>query len=106
MYPVAYQTLTKDVYVHNVFRVDLNMLVMTKNIKAIEKILAQGGLYYKPWIISGQDVPEQFITVQLPNTIGEDKERCLWVNQDVRKDLLYVKANLEEPSKRASKSDI
>ena len=34
-----------------------------EDIKEIEKVSAMGGFHYKEWVISGQDVAEQLISV-------------------------------------------
>ena len=64
-----------------------------------------GGFYYKDWTISGQDIPEQFISVQLPNQIGVNEERALGVSLDVKNDQLFIKFNLLSPGKRQKKTD-
>ena len=44
------------------------------------------------WIVSSQNVPTQFIAVQLPNAIDEEEERCLGVNCKVREDYNLIKS--------------
>ena len=65
-----------------------------------------GGFYYKEWLVSGQDIPEQLIGVQLPNAIAQDEEKALGVLWNIKNDLLYVKPNFEKPGKKQKKSDI
>ena len=64
------------------------------------------GFHYKDWVILGQDVKEQLISMQLLNQIGADEERCLGVSWDAKNDDLFVKSNLDKPGKKTRKSDI
>ena len=43
------------------------------SLSSIEKVSVMGGFHYKDWVISGQDVKEQLISVKLPNQIGADE---------------------------------
>ena len=61
----------------NVCRVAPDVDTIKEDIKEVEKVSAMGGFHYKEWVISGQDVTEQLISVQLPNQIGADEDRCL-----------------------------
>ena len=106
LYPAAYETLVKNSYVDNVFRVAPTIETLKDDINQIEKVSAMGGFYFKDWIISGEDVPEQLISVQLPYAIGVEEERCLGVSWDVRTDRLFVKSNLDKPGKKIKKTDI
>ena len=99
-YPVAYNTLKKNSYVDNVCRVAPDIDTIKRDIEEIEKVSAMGGFHYKEWVISGQDVTEQLISVQLPNQIGADEERCLGVSWDVKNDDLFIKSNLDKPGKK------
>ena len=99
-YPVAYQTLKRNSYVDNVCRVAPDVVSIKKDIQEIELVSAMGGFHYKEWVISGQDVKEQLISVQLPKQISADEERCLGVSWDVKQDELFIKSNLEKPGKK------
>ena len=81
----------------------LDVDTIKKDIKEIEKVSVMGGFHYKDWLILGQDVKEQLISVQLPNQIGADEERCLGVSWDVKEDDLFIKSNLEKPRKKSKK---
>ena len=72
-YPVAYQTLKRNSYVDNVCRVAPDVVSIKKDIQEIELVSAMGGFHYKEWVISGQDVEKQLISVLLPNQIGADE---------------------------------
>ena len=85
---------------NNVYRVAPDIVSIKKDIQEIELVSAMGGFHYKEWVISSQDVKEQLISVQLPNQIGADKERCLGVSWDVKQDKLFIKSNLEKPGKK------
>ena len=50
-------------------------------------------------------VTAQLISVQLPNQIGADEERCLGVSWDVKNDALFIKSNLDKPGKKTKQSD-
>ena len=106
MYPAAYETITRDAYVDNVFRTAPDIETLKRDIADIEKVSAMGGFYYKDWIISGQDIPEQLIGVQLPNAIAVDEERALGINWDVINDQFYMKSNLAKPGKKRKKTDV
>ena len=106
IYPAAYETITRNAYVDNVFRVAPDMETLQSDIKEVELVSAQGGFYYKDWIISHQDIPEQVIGIKLPNAVGIDEEKCLGVNWDVKNDRLFIKSNLEKPSKRPKKNHV
>ena len=71
-YPIAFDTISRKTYVDNVLIDPPNHVKLKKDIEEIELVSAMGGFYYKEWTISSQDVPEQFISVQLPNQIGVD----------------------------------
>ena len=105
-YPVAHEALTKNSYVDNVCLNAPNMEKIKEDINEVETVSAMGGFHYKPWIISGQDVQEQLIKVQLPHQIGADEERCLGVGWDVKNDNLFIKSNLEKPGKKTKRTEI
>ena len=105
-YPEAYQAIKNDSYVDNLFVTADNVENLKAKIKEIEKVSAMGGFFYKEWIISGEDIPEQLIGVTLENAIGIDEEKALGIYWNVKDDKFYVKANLDKPSKKPKKNDI
>jgi hypothetical protein len=76
-FPDAHKALTEDNYVDNV------LVVKPTLKKQIELVSAKGGFSYKPWIISGQNVPHQVIQVTLPNAISFEEEKALGINWHV-----------------------
>ena len=76
-FPDAYEASTKNTYIDNVLVVKPTVEEIKKTIEPIELVSAQGGFFYKPWIISGQDVPHQVIPVALPNAVSVEEERTL-----------------------------
>ena len=105
-FPAAHETITKDAYVDNVFRTAPDITTLKADIEEIEKVSAMGGFYYKEWIISGQDIPEQFISVQLPGAISVEEERALGITWDVKKDEFYMRSDLDKSGKKNKKNDI
>ena len=91
-FPDAYEALTKNTYVDNVLVVKPTVEEIKKTIEQIEFVSAQGGFFYKPWIISGQDVPHQVIPVALPNAVSVEEERALGMNWNVLEDTFSVNA--------------
>lgn len=79
-YPVTYDTITRRTYVDNVLIDTSNHHKLGKDIAEIELVSEKGVE------ISRQDVPEQFISVQLPNQKVVDEERALGVSWDVKND--------------------
>ena len=69
-YPVAYETIFKKIYVDNILIEAPDYSKLKKDIEEIKLVSAMGGFFYKEWTISGQDIPEQFISIQLLNQIG------------------------------------
>ena len=84
-YPVAFETITRNCYVDNAFCTGPDRGKLIEDIKEIEDVCGLGGFKFKEWIVSGQDIPEQFVSVKLPNQIGVDEERALGVSWDVKK---------------------
>ena len=88
-HPEAAEALVKNSYVDNTFFSVPDTDTAKKRIEVIEKVAARGGFYYKPWVISGQDVPDQLVV----NGDVED-EKALGIHWSVRDDLFYVKVNV------------
>ena len=99
-YPTAEKALTQDSYVDNTFVTAPNIEKLHQNIEEVETVAKEGGFFYKPWIISGEDVPHQIIGVQLPNAIAADKEKALGVGWDVKEDKLYIEADISIGNKK------
>ena len=51
-----------------------------EDIKEIELVSAMGGFHYREWVISGEYLKDQLISVQIPNQIAADEERCLRIS--------------------------
>ena len=85
-YPIAYQALTFDSYVDNVFLTAPDAATLLSGIKEIEMVAKQGGFKFKEWIISGEDIPEQMVSIKLPNAIAPEEKKALGVFWDVRED--------------------
>ena len=83
----SHRALTEDTYVDNVLVVKATLAEIKVTIEKIEFVSAKGGFFYKPWIISGQNVPHQVIQVALPNDISVDEEKALGINWHVLEDL-------------------
>ena len=75
-FPVAFQALTYDSYVDNVFLTAPDIPTLTAGIQEIENVSAKGGFMFKEWIISGQNIPEQSVSVSLPNAIDMEVEKA------------------------------
>ena len=105
-YPVAHEAITEDSYVDNIFRTAPDIATLRADIAEIELVSAMGGFFYKEWMLSGHDQPEQLIGVQLPNAIGANEEKALGMYWNVFEDYLYVKCDLVKPSKKPKKNEI
>ena len=99
-YPVAYQALMFDSYVDNVFLTAPNINTLVQGIEEIETVSTKGGFKFKEWIISGQNLPEQKVSLKLPNSIDPDEEKALGVFWNVKEDQFYVKPGLTDKEKR------
>ena len=99
-YPTAEKALTEDSYVDNTFVTAPDIEKLHQNIEEVETVAKEGGFFYKPWIISGEDVPHQIIGVQLPNAIAADKEKALGVGWDVKEDKFYIEADISIGNKK------
>ena len=87
----------------NIFHTGPSLEKVKSDIKEIELVAAAGGFKFKEWVISGQDIPQQVISVHLPNQISEDEERALGVNWDPKLDTLSIKVDVAKPPKREKK---
>ena len=102
-FPSAHKALTTDAYVDNVFVTAENHVLLKAKIKEIELVAEQGGFYFKPFVISGEDIPDMVIGVAVPGAIGNNEEKALGLYWDVKDDRLYIKADLEKSSKNAKR---
>ena len=57
-------------------------------------VASKGGFFFKPFIVSGEELPDVVIGVSLPDAIAANEERALGVYWNVQEDTFYVKANL------------
>ena len=78
-FPVACKALNENGYVDNILITAPSKKILDDKIKEVEFVAGKGGFYFKPWVVSGEDVPQQVIKVQLPNAIAEDEEKALGV---------------------------
>ena len=101
-FPVACKALNENGYVDNILITAPSKKILDDKIKEVEFVAGKGGFYFKPWVVSGEDVPQQVIKVQLPNAIAEDEEKALGVYWNVRDDLFYVKVDLSVGGGRKS----
>ena len=104
-YPAAFEALTFNSYVDNTFITGQDIDTVRANIAETEIVAAKGGFYYKEWVVSGQQVGEQTISVNLPNQIAVDEERALGVHWDVEKDIIMVKVDVTKPPKKSNRKN-
>ena len=101
-YPIANKALVEDSYVDNVFITAPDIGKLREGIVEIEFVGAKGGFKFKEWIVSGQNVQEQVIGVQLPGALSPDEEKALGVHWDVEKDELFIDPDLSTGSKKGA----
>ena len=95
-FPVAYKALMDDSYVDNVFLTAPDMKTLVQGIAEIETVAAKGGFKFKEWVVSGQDIPEQKVSIKLPNAINPEEEKALGVFWNAKDDWFYVKPGITE----------
>ena len=95
-YPIAHQALCKDSYVDNVFLTAPDLATLVDKIKEVEMVAADGGFFFKEWMVSGKQTPNQVVSIKLPNAIDPEVEKALGVFCDVENDEFYVKLSLTE----------
>ena len=98
-YPFAYQALMFDSYVDNVFLTAPDTETLVQGITEIETVSAKGGFKFKEWIVSGQNIPEQKVSIKLPNAIDPEEEKALGVFWNVKDDQFYVKPGITDSEK-------
>ena len=99
-YPAAYKALTHDTYVDNVFLTAPDHDKLKMMISEIEKVASMGGFFFKPFIISGENVPDVVIGVVLPDAESLNEERALGAYWNVKEDTFHIKSNLAAPGKK------
>ena len=77
--------------------------ILKSKIKYVEFVASHGGFFFKPFTISGENLPDIVIGVAVLDTIAVQEEKALGVYWDVKKDLLYVRANLQKPGKNVQR---
>ena len=87
-YPAAHDALSNKSYVDNTFIIGPTIEKVRADINKTEFVASKGGFFYKEWIVSGQEVPDQLIAIHLPNQISADEEKALGVDWDVKNDTL------------------
>ena len=102
-YPAARKALSEDSYMDNTFVTAPTLQEIQRKIDEIELVAKQGGFTYKEWIVSGQNVPEQVISVALPHAIGINEEKALGIHWDVVKDQFFIKVDVSVGSKKSVK---
>ena len=76
---------------------------LQSKIKEIEHVAKQGGFQYKEWIVSGENVPEQVISITLPQATKVTEEKALGIHWDVVRDQFFVKVDISLGSKKKVK---
>ena len=102
-YPVARKALSEDSYMDNTFITASSAAKLQSKIKEIEHVAKQGGFQYKEWIVSGENVPEQVISITLPQATEVTEEKALGIHWDVVRDQFFVKVDISLGSKKKVK---
>ena len=102
-YPAAFQALTRDAYVDNVFLTAANHDELKAKIAEIEYVASRGGFFFKPFIVSGEDSHEIMIGLTLPDAVSSNEEKALGVYWNVKEDTFYIKSNLTKVRKRVKR---
>lgn len=104
-YPAAYKALTSDAYVDNVFLTAPDHTCIRSMIEEIETVAAEGGFFFKPFIVSGDNQPDVVIGAVTPDAIGINEEKALGVFWDVYHDMLYIKGDLFKAGKKPQRGN-
>ena len=86
-FPAAANALARNSYVDNTFVGNDDLESVKEDIKAVEEVAAGAGFFYKPWVVSGQDVCDQMVV----NSEDVEDERALGIMWCVKSDMFYVK---------------
>jgi len=103
MYPDAAKALVHNSYVDNTFTTCSDLPSIKKKIADIEYVALKGGFQYKPWVISGENVPDQFLAAPV-ESLNTEAEKALGVYWDVRNDKFFVKVEAQGRKKNAKVS--
>ena len=76
-YPAAHKALTPDAYVDNVFLTASSHETIRAKIAEVETVAAQGGFFFKPFVISGDCQPDVIIRAASPDTIETNEEKIV-----------------------------
>ena len=88
--PAALKALTTDAYVDNVFVTAPNHTTLREKIKEIEMVASKCGFFFKPFIVSGEELPDVVIGVSLPDAIAANEEKDTIVTH-VRNDYWVIR---------------
>ena len=64
---------------------------------------SRGGFYFKPFVVSGQDLPDVVIGLPVSGTVDTCEEKALGLYWEVKGDFLYVKADLMKPGRNTKR---
>ena len=97
-FPAAKKALVHNSYVDNTFTGHDTRKETEKNIADIKKVAAEGGFFFKPWTISGDQVTDQMVL----NSEDVEDERALGVMWSVHEDKFYIKVGASGKKKTVS----
>ena len=86
-YPTAFKALTKDAYVDNIFLTAPNLELLKTKIKDVEFVAGHGGFFFKPFVVSYEDLPDVVIGVPVPGDAELQEEKALGLFLKVKRDL-------------------
>ena len=101
-HPDAAKALVDDSYVDNTFIAKDTHKELFKVIAETEEMAKVAGFFYKPWVVSGDDVPDQ----QLVNVDDVEEEKALGIHWDVKNDKLFVRVRAGAKKKLSFSSTI
>ena len=82
-YSAAHKAIMKES--SNIFTVTPDLESIQSNINKNETVSSMEGYFYKDWIISYQEIPDQSIGAQISD-VGEQEERALGIQWNVKED--------------------
>ena len=86
-FPAAKKALVHNSYVDNTFTGDDNREATERNIADIKNVAGEGGFFFRPWIISGDQVTNQMVL----NSEDVEDKRALGIVWSVKDEKFYVK---------------
>ena len=92
-FPDAKAALCDNAYVDNVFCNAQDHQEIRRKIEETEKVAAQGGFSFKPWLVSGQNI-EEVPVVPEARLAADDTEKALGLFWLVKLDKLMVKVQI------------